>query len=84
MRRIILIIMLLAASLSAASDSPAPFSELEATRMENVRLRGIILQREYDDWHAAQAKLKADIEGARVGWLWNPETGAFTKKETPK
>lgn len=64
------------------SDTAAPFTELESARIDNVRLRGVILQREYDDWHALQSTLKADIERARPGWIWNAETGAFTKKET--
>lgn len=33
---------------------------------------------------AQEKKLKADVETAHVGYLWDPKTGAFTKKPDAK
>ena len=81
MRALLLALALLAVPVRAA-DSPAPFTEVELLRIENTRLEGVLLQRQLDDWQAKKAKLKADVERTRDGWLWDPDSGAFTKKAT--
>ncbi len=75
------LLCLLAVPVLGQDASPAPFSEVEALRVQVVNLEGAILQRKVDDWEAKRAKLKADLEAARPGWRWNPETGQFTKAE---
>jgi hypothetical protein len=63
-------------------DGPPPLTEVEQLRIQNVNLERVIVQRAVDDWQKKQAQLKADLEKARPGWLWDPETGAWKKAET--
>lgn len=83
-RPILLAILCLTVSVTARSDSPAPFTEMESLRIENVRLEGVILQRQLTDWQTKRDKLAHDIESARPGFTWNPDTGVFTKRDLPK
>lgn len=72
------------ASLSAqeSAPQPAPFTDVEALRVENVRLEGVVLQMQITGWQAKRDRLKAELEQSRPGWSWNPETGQWTA--TPK
>lgn len=56
-----------------------PYSDVEALRIQNANLEGAIVRRAVEDWQAKVAKLKADLEQARPGFTWNPESGAWTK-----
>ena len=86
MRRLLLLLVLCASvGLRAAPDAPAPLSELESLRVQNVNLERVIVQRALDDWQKKVAALKADLERARGDkWDWNPDTGAWTAKPKPK
>ena len=64
--------------------APAPFTEIEALRIQNVNLEGVIVQRALQDWQAKVAALKADLEKTRKGWEWTPETGQWTAIKDPK
>jgi hypothetical protein len=77
--RTLLLLALLLVQTPAAQ--PAPFTEIEALKVQNLNLERIIVQRALDDWRAKQAALKAEIEKVRPGWDWNPETGAWSAKE---
>jgi hypothetical protein len=79
MRTVLLTLACLLSVPLHASDNPAPLTQVETLRIENSRLESVIIQRELDDWRARRATLKADLEGARPGWVWNSETGAFSK-----
>jgi hypothetical protein len=70
--------------LAADDPKPAPLTEIETLRVQNVALEGQIVQRALNDWQAKVAKLKADLEAPRAGWVWSPDTGAWTPKETKK
>ena len=83
MRIALLLALLLSVPLPARPDAP-PLTEVERLKIENVRLEGVILQRQFDDWQAKKAKLKADIEAARPGWTWNPDDGIFTPVKPAK
>lgn len=74
---LLLIVLLLAVPVVAQDAGPTPFTEIEALRVQNVNLKAAILRREIAD-------LKADLERARPGWLWNPDDGAWTKAPTAK
>jgi len=63
-----------------ARDVPPPLVEVEQLRVENLRLEGVIIQQELQQWQAKRTKLKADLENVRPGWLWNPDTNTFTEK----
>lgn len=63
------------------APQPAPLTEIEALKVQNLNLERIIVQRALDDWRAKQAALKAEIEKPRPGFDWNPETGAWSAKE---
>lgn len=83
--RMLLLSLLLLAQTPVAAPTPAPLTELEALRVQNVNLERVIVQRALDDWQKKVQALKADLEKARPGWTWNPETGEWTaKKEEPK
>ncbi len=66
----------------AADDpvKPAPLTEVESLRAQNLSLERVIIERQVSDWQVKQEKLKADIEAARAGWTWNPIDGQFTPK----
>jgi hypothetical protein len=83
-KRITLILCLFLVVPVRAQDArhPAPYTEIERLRIENVGLERVIVQRALDDWRAKVAVVKADLERARPGWTWNPETGEWTA--TPK
>lgn len=83
MRALLVALLLLVAPLAARSDAP-PLTEVERLKIENVRLEGVILQTQFDAWQAKKAKLKADIEAARPGWTWEPESGTFTPVKPAK
>lgn len=78
--RILLTLLLAAPVVSAQAPSVPvhPYTETESLRIENTRLEAVIVQRALSDWQAKVAKLKADLEAARPGWTWNPESGAWT------
>lgn len=80
-RLVLLLCVLLTVAVTAQSDAPAPFTEIEALRIQNANLEGELLKRQIADWQAKVQALKADIEKARAGFEWNPETGALTKKK---
>jgi hypothetical protein len=82
--RILLVLALLALS-SDQIKSPAPLTEVEQLRVQNLNLERVIIERQMQDWTVKQQKLKADIELARPGYTWDPTTGQFaTKPEPPK
>ena len=76
--RSLLLILLLVAPLSAQTDAPS-LTPVETLRLENVRLEGVIIQREIADWNAKRAALKADLERDRLGWVFDMDTGKFVK-----
>lgn len=80
MRGCLLVALLLAVPLQARSDGPAPMTETESLRVENLRLEGVIIQHELAQWQAKREKLKTDLEASRPGWTWNADTGQFTEK----
>jgi hypothetical protein len=85
MTRLTLVVCLLFVGVVRAQDvpKPAPYTEVETLRIENVALEREIVQRALSDWQVKVAKLKADLEASRPGWVWSPETGkwdAVTKK----
>ncbi len=84
--RILLALVLALSTLIAADDpvKPAPLTEVESLRAQNLSLERVIIERQVSDWQAKQEKLKADIEAARVGWIWNPIDGKFSPKEPVK
>ena len=66
------------------APQPAPLTDVEALRVQNVNLERVIVQRALDDWQKKVQTLKADLERARGDkWDWNPETGAWTAKPDP-
>lgn len=69
--------MLLCATVRADAPAPAPFTEIEQLRVQNVNLERAIVQRAVTDWEAKRALLKADLERARPGWTWDPDSGAW-------
>lgn len=79
--RILLLSLLLLAQAPVSAPQPAPLTEVEALRVQNVNLERVIVQRALDDWQKKVAALKADLEKTRPGWLWNPDTGQWTKAE---
>jgi hypothetical protein len=83
MRVLLLAMLLLVAPLHAGPDVP-PLTELERLKIENVRLEGALIQRELDDWQAKKARLKLEIDAARPGWTWEPESGVFTATKPTK
>lgn len=64
--------------------APAPFTEVESLRIQNLNLKTALVQRAIEDLNKDKAVLKADIEKARPGYAWDPETGQFSIKATPK
>lgn len=74
--------LLLALTLGQApAPQPEPLTEVEALRVENIRLESLVLQRQLDDFRAKRAKLTADLEAKRPGWRYDAEAGTFSKKE---
>lgn len=85
MRRLLLPCVLLASlSLHAADATPPPLTEVESLRVQNVNLERVLVQRALDDWQKKVLALKADLEKARPGWQWNPETGQWSETPKPK
>ena len=80
--RTLLLCLFLVAPVTAQSPSVpvTPSTEIEQLRIQNANLEGAIVQRAVQDWQAKVAKLKADLESARPGHVWNHETGAWTAK----
>jgi hypothetical protein len=78
--RLLLALALLAVPLQARTDVPAPLTEVETLRIENLRLEGVIIQHELAQWQAKRATLTKDLEASRPGWVYNQETGTFTEK----
>lgn len=77
MRALLLsIAVLLAVPVIAQSPGPAPLTEIESLRVQNVNLKAALLRDEI-------AHLKADLEAKRPGWNWNPDDGAWTAVKTP-
>jgi hypothetical protein len=64
--------------------SPEPYSAVEKLRVENMQLERVIVQRALDDWQKKALALKADLERARPGFIWNPDADTWTAipKET--
>jgi len=60
---------------------PAPYTEVEALKIQNVQLEGTIVQRAVEDWRKKVAALKAELESKRVGWKWLPETGEWKQQQ---
>jgi len=60
------------------TDRPAPYSEIETLRIQNVALERVVVQHAMTDWQAKVKALKADLEAERHGWSWNPDTGEWT------
>ena len=86
MRALILGVILLLQAPSGQQDtpeSPEAFTEVESLRIQNVNLEGALLDRQMVEWRAKVTKLKVDIEAKRPHWIWNPETGTFTKRAKP-
>lgn len=84
MRRLLLLVVLLTVSVTAQEKpGPAPYTEVEALRIENANLERAIVQRAVTDWQAKVAKLKADLEAKRPGFSWNPETGEWAAVKPP-
>lgn len=83
MRRFLLLLacLLLPLALIARTDTATPLTELEALKIENVRLEGIVIQREVTDWQAKRVALIREIETARPGWTFNADSATFTKKD---
>lgn len=80
-----IVVLLTAGAAFAAQDAkPAPYTEVEALRIENVRLEGQIVQRAIADWQAKVKALKADLERVRPGFTFNPETGEWAAATPPK
>lgn len=59
-----------------APASPAPLTEIESLRVQNVTLKLALVRDEL-------AHLKADMERVRPGWTWNPEDGSWTAVKPP-
>jgi hypothetical protein len=66
-----------------AQEAPAPLTEVERLRVENITLKSQLLQIQLDAFQAERAKLVQDIEAPRVGWTWDLATGKFEKKTRP-
>ena len=85
-RRFALVLVAVFALLSighAQDAKPAPYTDVEALRIENVRLEGQIVQRAIADWQAKVKALKADLEKVRSGFTFNPETGEWAPVTAP-
>lgn len=75
MRRLLIALLVLLAGLTASAQAPAapaPYTEVEALRVENFQLQLRLLRLE-------TGILKADLERARPGWQWNPDTGTWAQ-----
>lgn len=79
--RTLAILVALALSGQTAAPQPEPFTEVEALRVENVRLESLVLQRQLDDFRAKRAKLTADLEAKRPGWRYDAEAGTFSPRK---
>lgn len=64
------------------ASTPAPLTEIEALRVENLQLQRVIVQNALNDWQTKVRVLKADLERARPGCIWNPETGQWSQDST--
>lgn len=85
-RRLLFIVLLLAAVSVTAQEKPAqpaPFTEVEALKVQNANLERILVQRALDDWRAKVAALKGELEAKRPGWVWNYETGEWAAVKPP-
>lgn len=69
----------LTTSLSAQDAKPAPLTEVESLRVQNITLKRAVLERQLQDYNAEVTKLKADLEAPRPGWLWNADSGKWEK-----
>ena len=78
MRLALLALLLLTQAPSA--PQPEPYSQVEKLRVENMQLERVIVQRALDDWQKKALALKADLERARPGFAWNPDTDTWTPK----
>lgn len=79
MKRILYLLvplLLLAVPAITQDARPAPFTEVESLRVQNVNLQVALLRREISD-------LKADLERARPGWVWNPDDGSWKHIDKP-
>lgn len=75
-RAILLALLLIAVPVTAQDAKPAPLTEIESLRVQNVNLKVAILRDEI-------AHLKADLEHSRPGWIWNPDTGEWAAVKPP-
>ena len=80
----LLVLALLACSalVGAQPAQPAPYTAIEAVKVQSLQRLAVIVQRSIEDYKAEAARLKAELEAARPGWTFNPETGQWS--ETPK
>lgn len=80
MKRLIFAMCLLGGAVGFAQDkpAPAPYTEIESLKIQNVNLEGAIVQRAVEDWRKKVASLKAELEKARPGFVWNPEDGSWS------
>lgn len=74
---VLVALVLLCAGVLRADDGPAPLTEVESLRIQNANLTRAILQRELDDFQKQIGALKADLERARPGYVWDAESGKF-------
>lgn len=79
--RTLALLVALALGGQTAAPQPEPLTEVEALRVENVRLESLVLQRQLDDFRVKRAKLTADLEAKRPGWRYDADTGRFTAME---
>lgn len=61
-------------------STPAPLTEIEALRVENLQLQRVIVQNALNDWQAKVRVLKADLERPRPDWEWEPDTGTWKRR----
>lgn len=85
MTRLLLAAISLAVMLQAPpSAALVPYTRLESVLIDNLRWEGKAAQRAVDDWRMHVAAVKAELEAARPGWVWNADTGEWTVKPKEK
>lgn len=74
MKFVAVLVLLAGLTVSAQAPQtkgPAPYTELEALRVENLSLEVRLVR-------IKAGLLKADLERARPGFAWNPDTGEWS------
>lgn len=80
--RLPFLLLLAAMTLQTPTPKPEPYSQVEALRIENLKLERVIVDRAVSDWRTKALTLKADLERARPGFQWNPDDDSWTPATT--